>query len=147
MKLFSKTYNIKASIEHVFYCFSDYDYILKEINRLNKHDEVYVVKNKQGLDFKGKSTLFTLKQLEVNTPILYKAKITTVDKNLLRFGNAVLNCSFTEKDNITNVKVEVNSDKNPSFIWWFFVKIILFILKIQSKKDEKLFIQAIEQNA
>ena len=147
MKLFTKNYNIKANIEHVFYCLTNNDYIIKEITRLNKHDEVYVIKNNETLEFKGKSTLFTLNQVEADKPNYYKAKITTKEKNLLRFGNAYIVCDFKDQNKTTNVKVEINSDKNPSFLWWFFVKIILFILKQQSKKDEKSFIKAIEQSA
>lgn len=146
MKLLSKSYNIKANIEHVFYCFSDNDYIVKEISRLNKHDEVHVIKSNEDLEFKGKSTLFVLSQIETDKPKYYKAKITTVDKNLLRFGDAFIVCEFIENNGETNVKVEINSEKNPSILWWILIKIMLFIFKLQSRKDEKLYIKAIEQN-
>ena len=146
MRILTRKYTIKASIERVFYCFSDNDYILKEIKRLNKNNDIKVIKKDQALVIKGKSPLFSLKPLEVKEPILYTAQITPIVKNLLRFGNATITCRFAESKQTTHVWVEVKSDKDPGFLWWVFIKIIIFILMLQSRADEKQYIKAIEQD-
>ena len=147
MKILTRKYNIKANIERVFYCFSDTDYILKEIKRLNKSNEINVVKKDQMLEFRGKSTLFILKQLEAKEPVFYIAQITPIDKILLKFGNATLTCKFTENGETTFVLVEMHSEKDPNLLWKVFIKIIIFILMLQSRSDEKRYIKKIEQHA
>jgi len=145
MKLLTRKYNIKANIERVFYCFSDTDYILQEIKRLNKNNKIKVVKKDQMLEFKGKSTLFRLKKLEVKEPFLYRAQIIPIDNTLLKFGNATLTCKFGENSGETDVQVEMHSEKNPKLLWKVYIKIIIYILMLQSRSDEKRYIKKIEQ--
>ncbi|MEW8052196.1 MAG: hypothetical protein AB2792_13375 [Candidatus Thiodiazotropha sp.] len=147
MKLLTKTYNIHAGIERVYYCFSDIDYILKEINRLKDNDELNVVKRDDELIFIGKTDLFSLKESESNKPKFYKSKITPISDALMRFGTATVTCEFSENGNNTRVIVDITSSKTPGFIWRIFIKIIIFILKFQSRADEKRYIKAIEQSA
>ena len=147
MKLFKRTYTIKADSEHVYKCFSDLDYLLKEINRLKDNDELKVTKKGDELIFKQKTKLFSLKELEKTHPSFYKSEVVPIDKKLLRFGKAIINCEFSSGSENTVVKVTIVSSKTPGFIWRIFIRIILFIFKIQSRNDEKRFIKAIEEGA
>ena len=147
MKLLSRIYNIHADIDHVYYCFSDIDYILKEINKLKNNDEIKVVKRNNELLFIGKTSLFSLRELESNRHELYKSQITPIADNLLRFGSATITCVFSEKGEQTQVIVDITSSKTPGFLWRIIIKTILFIMKLQTRTDEKRYIKAIEQNA
>jgi len=121
--------------------------MLKEINKLKGDDEVTVYKENEELVFRGKTDLFSLKELEANSPVLYKSQLTPLDNILLRFGTATIICQFSEKGETTEVLVEMTSSKTPGFFWRLFIKLTLFIMKIQSRSDEKLYIKAIEESA
>ena len=147
MKLLKKTYNIKAELEHVYKCFSDLDYILREINRLKNNDELKVTKNGDEIIFKRKTELFSLKEIEKSEPSSYKSEVIPLDEKLMRFGKATIECDFSRNGNNTKVDVAVISSKTPGFIWRIFVRVILFVFKLQSRNDEKKFIHAIEKSA
>ena len=65
----------------------------------------------------------------------------------MRFGKATIECDFSRNGNNTKVDVAVISSKTPGFIWRIFVRVILFVFKLQSRNDEKKFIHAIEKSA
>ena len=147
MKLLKKTYNIKAELEHVYKCFSDLDYILREINRLKNNDELKVTKNGDEIIFKRKTKLFSFKEIEKSKPSSYKSEVIPLDGKLMRFGKAIIECEFSRNGNHTKVDMTVISSKTPGFIWRIIIRVILFIFKLQSRNDEKEFINAIEKSA
>jgi len=145
MKLLKRTYNIHADLEHVYTCFSDLDYIIKEINRLKDNNEVKVTKKGNEIIFERKSKIFSLKELEKNRPLFYKSEVIPLDEKILRFGKATINCMFSKNGENTQVIVTVTSSKTPGVIWRIFIRAILLIFKFQSRHDEKKFIKAIEK--
>lgn len=147
MKILSRKYNIRADINHVYYCFSDMDYILQEINRLNDSDQIKVVKKNNELLFKEKKNLFTIRELESKRPEYFKSQITPITDNLVRLGIATITSEFYDKGEKTQVIVNITSSKTPSFLIRVIIKIFLLIMNFKIRKDEKRFIQAIEQGA
>jgi len=147
MKILTRKYKVKANINHVFFCFTDIDYIHKEFNRLAKGEGIRSVKNNLELEIKGKKSLFKLKAVEEEAPNYFEAEITPTSKQLMKFGGVVIICNFLFHGEYTKVTTKVISNKNPSLLWKLFIKIIASILVFQSIKNEKRFIQAIEKSA
>jgi hypothetical protein len=146
MQLFRKIYTIRADIDRVFYCFSDFDYILKEMHRLKDDEDIEVFRQGDKLVFKGESTLFSISQTETNKPVLFRAQITPESKSMSWFGTATITCQFSDCGKTTQVLTEITISKNPNFFWKGLIKVIMFIIQWRSRSDEKKYIEAIEQN-
>ena len=109
-------------MDHVYNCFSDTDFILKEINKLKDDDEITAFKKDGGLVFRGKTDLFSLKEFEAKSPFLYKSQLKTLDNILVRFGTAIITYQFSKKGETTEVLVEMTSSKTPGFLLRLFIK-------------------------
>ena len=147
MNILTKKNKVKANISHVFHCFTDIDYIHKEFNRLAKSEGLKIIKKNQELEFKGKKTLFKLKEIEAEKPNYYKAELTPTSKQLMRFGGAEITCNFSNNGEYTKVITKITSNNNPTYFWKIFIKIIVFVLVFQSRKHEKQYVLAIEKSA
>jgi len=147
MNLLIRKHKVKANINHVFHCFTSIDYIHKEGNRYAKSKGLKIIKNNQELEFKGKKTLFKLKEIEAEEPTYCKVEITPMAQNLKKFGGATIIFDFSESEGYTEVLTKITSNNNPSLFWKIFIKIIMLVLVFQSREDEKKYIQNIEKNA
>lgn len=133
MKLLKKTYSVKANLEHVYICFSNLDYILNEINRLKDNDEVKVTKKGKEIIFKRKTRIFSLKELEKIQPSFYKAEVIPIDKKLLRFGKATIECEFSRNGSNTEVYMTVISSKTPGLSGVFLLELYYLSLNFNQE--------------
>jgi len=147
MNILIRNYYVKANINHVYFCFSDIDHLYKEFTRLANNKTIKIIKHNQEIEFKGERTIFKLKLVEFEKPNYFSAEITPAKKMLNTFGKAKLTCNFKNNGEYTKVSSVLTSEKNPSLFWKIFIKIIVFILVFQSRKNEKQYICAIEKNA
>lgn len=145
MRLIRKTYHIRAAIDRVYYCFSDFDYIQKEIHRLKRDEEIEVFRQGDKLVFKGESALFSISQTGMTKPVLFRARIIPESKNMSWFGTVTITCQFRDCGKTTQVLTEITSNKKPNFLWKGLIKVIMLIIQWRSRSDEMKFIKAIEQ--
>ncbi len=149
MNLLTRKYKVKAKINHVFHCFSDIDYLHTEFNKISNQNEkkLKIIKQNKSLEFIGKSSIFKLKEIEVVPSSLYRAEIIPTSKSLMRFGGATIVCTFSENEKYTKVLTKITSNKEPSFFWKIFIRVIVLGIQLQSRTDEKVYIRNIEKNA
>lgn len=75
------------------------------------------------------------------------ATLVTSPPALKYFGQAYMKCVFFQEGGATRVTAELESEKNPKGIRWLFVKLLVFILRMQSRSAERRFIEHIERTA
>ncbi len=75
------------------------------------------------------------------------AEITPLSKPLSRFGSADIECIFLDTNNSTNIESKITSQIQTSIHWRIFIKLIAFILKLQSKSNRDKFIKHVENCA
>ena len=122
-------------------------YFHSELLKLNDNKDIKITLNGNILEFEGKEKLFTLTELESNSSYQFKALFSPVANSLKYFGKGYLTCTLYPGKNGTYMLTELESVKNPGFVWRVFIKILTYIMMLQSNRYEKEFISKIEQNA
>lgn len=137
---------IKSDIEHVFYCFSNIDYIHEKLLTINKTKKLTIIKHNNKLDFINNEILFTLSELDFEENKYINLQLTPVAKHLNRFGAGLITCTFTEHNQETHVFTQLVSTKTPNIIWRIVIKALTRLFIWQTKKTENEFIKSIENS-
>jgi len=159
MRLWKEKIVIKAPIEHVFKCVTDFDFFedfilsqknefiedLKEsgINKLKfqydkSSDEITIISD------------YPLFKIVPEKKILNEyisGKLVPLKEPIKRLGVAQIECILTKINGDTELLTEVSSIEEPNIFWKIFIKIISKILRFQSKADMKKFVKFVEESA
>jgi hypothetical protein len=147
MKLLSRKYQIKADIDHVIRCFTDFETIAKAITDIEPDGRVKPAVKSDGFYLAAEKPMIKISQFATDSNGIYSARITLLPEQLKRLGDAVVSCSFLSNQDGTSVVTTIESEKTPNPLWRLFIKIIALILALQSRSEEKQYIKWIEQNA
>lgn len=147
MKIIKRKIHINANVEHVYKYIGDINYFYGELLKLNDNKNIKIKLKENILEFIDKETLFTLTVQKPDNNYQFKALFTPVAFHIKRFGSGYVTCTLTNSNSGTNMITELESVKNPGFIWRVFIKIAAYIMLMQSKSYEKQFISSIEQSA
>lgn len=153
MQIWHEKYLIKAPAAHVYKCFTDMVYFEKEIKSLEegrkirlKYDRSKPFVSPNELTVFGRESLFRLnaKKNIVNEYMLIE--FTPIAKSLIRFGGADIECNFTDNNDQTLVRLNINSHREPGMFVRIFSKLIFIVLMFQSRAERKKFNQYIENS-
>ena len=159
MRLWKEKVIINAPVDHVFKCVTDFDLFEKFV--FSQKDEIAKGLKEKGIKkFKfrynqalGELTIISdhpLLKIVPEKEILneYTSGILVpISGTIKRLGKAKIECRFTETNSKTELFTEVNSFKEPNIFTKIIIKIIISILRFQSKSDGKKFISFIEKSA
>ena len=146
MKIIKRKTHIKADVNHVNKYISDINVFHKELLKLNDIKDMKINLNNNVIEVVGKESLltFTVQNSDKNNGFVAVVKPTAF--NLKRFGNGTLTCTLYD-NNGTDMITQLNSDETPNLLWRIIIRLIVFIVMLQSKSYEKQFINNIEQSA
>lgn len=153
MQIWREKYLIKAPAAHVYQCFTDMAYFEKEFksqakgqNVRFKYDRSKPFISPNELTVFAKEPLFRLSAKKNIANEYLLAEYVPIAKSLSKFGGADIECSLTEHNNQTLVKLIINSHKQPGFFMRIFSKLIIIVLMFQSRDEKKKFNKYIESS-
>lgn len=149
MILLRSTTKVKAGIDHVHKYINDLNNLYNDFIALNKNSDLKVVKIENGIEFKGKSNglLYTIIKNTPENTNEFSAIAIPESQHLKRFGNAHIVSKLSSVNSVTIIKTSIITEKTPGLLWRVIIKIIVYILMLQSKEYEKEYINRIEKNA
>lgn len=147
MRVLRSAYRINASIQHVFDCHRDLDFICRTANTSKGRRGVKAVVKGDELHFVRRDSVLVAREIESISPSFLKLGFYPVSGELSRLGTFEANCEFREENDLTRVTVDWVSNKNPGLVLKGLIKLYAKVIDFQSKKHEKLLIEAIERCA
>lgn len=161
MRLVNETWHIKAPVKYVYEYFTSIELFKKEfIKYLKKEDRkhqqhrVSISYNSTapfavGNEIKiiGKHPLYKLVIIDNEPERSLDFRVVPLSMRFQKWGEATLTCRFTGMNNQTTVTTRLESHSTPNWLWWIFIKIIVWILLFRTKSDTMRVIQKIEDSA
>ncbi len=151
MIIWNDTTRFNAPKDHVYKCYMDLSYFERELKRQQGKEITLEYDRTKGTDATTEVTVNTksgpmikfITQERVDNELL-RGEVVPLSRYFERMGNADIMCRFTGTEEYTDVRSEIVSHHQPRLLWKVFIKVIVFILKLQSKSDRKRFIRYVE---
>ncbi len=147
MKLISRKYLLKADIDNVVRCFTELESVAESISYVDKEARVRPEVKRDGLYLIAKKPMMKVARFTVCPDGMYSTRVTLLSESLKRFGELIVNCSFSVTEAGTSVVTILESEKTPKLLWRIFIRFIVLVLLFQSRAEEKKYIEWVENNA
>jgi len=154
MILLKQKLKLRSPIEHVYACCTDISYFQSELVRQAKDEDIKVkvrIRYKDKPFEEGTEIIFLSKTPVLKVVILRNIKNKLIKSSIIPhkfftniIGEAVADVRFSTDNSITVIDYVVESVKQPGLLWRIFIKTMILIMLISSRKDIKRFINHVE---